>query len=258
MAEIQPVPHRRRALWGSAVVGFALGGFFDGILLHQVLQWHHLFSLVPGEQWRDIRNQILMDGWFHVLHYLIAFVGLYLLWSARAALAQSGAKLLAAATLGFSVWQFVDVVGFHWVLMIHRIRVGVPNPLAYDLGWLAAFGATSLALGLWLWRRPHLGGGQHVASGLTALALLAGPAAAMPPRGPGFTVVLFRAGSDAGANLAAAASFGRVLWASGEGDAVAFEGAKGIWALRLYVHGAVLVGSTPVLGGCVSWARSSA
>jgi uncharacterized membrane protein len=35
------------ATWAAAL-GFALGGFFDGILLHQILQWHHLLSLVRG------------------------------------------------------------------------------------------------------------------------------------------------------------------------------------------------------------------
>src|ERR1700712_3566067 len=78
-----PAHSTRRLALAGAVIGFSLGGFFDGILLHQVLQWHHLFSLVPGERWRDIRNQILMDGWFHVLHYGIACAGLYLLWTAR-------------------------------------------------------------------------------------------------------------------------------------------------------------------------------
>src|SRR4051794_21113001 len=75
--------HRRRVLWAAGIIGFALGGFFDGILLHQVLQWQHLFSLVPGERWRDIGSQILMDAWFQVLHYVIACVGLWLLWTAR-------------------------------------------------------------------------------------------------------------------------------------------------------------------------------
>jgi uncharacterized membrane protein len=49
----------------AGVLGFALGGFFDGILLHQVLQWHHFLSLVPGEALRDIGVQILADGLFH-------------------------------------------------------------------------------------------------------------------------------------------------------------------------------------------------
>jgi len=90
---MHPAHTSRRLLWAGAVIGFALGGFFDGILLHQVLQWHHLFSLVPGETWRDIRNQILMDGWFHVLHFVIALLGLWLLWTARAALVHLAAGL---------------------------------------------------------------------------------------------------------------------------------------------------------------------
>ncbi len=250
MTDAPSLSSRRRALWGGAVIGFSLGGFFDGILLHQVLQWHHLFSLVPGDQWRDIRNQILMDGWFHVLHYVIACVGLYLLWTARGAVAQSGAKLLGAAALGFSVWQFLDVFLFHWILVIHRIRVDVPNPLAYDLGWLAAFGVTSLALALWLWRQPRGGSGRSAAAGLTVVALLAGPVAALP-NGGGSVVVLFRTGSDATANLRAAAAYGPILWVSHAGDALAIA-ADGIPALRLYAQGAVLVGSTPLLGGCAS------
>ena len=59
--------------WGG-MLGFALGGFFDGILLHQILQWHHLFSLVPGMA--DLRLQVLWDGYFHLLMYVVAFVGL--------------------------------------------------------------------------------------------------------------------------------------------------------------------------------------
>lgn len=46
----------RRAI----VLGFALGGFFDGILLHQILQWYHLLSLVPAVD--SIRLQVLWDG----------------------------------------------------------------------------------------------------------------------------------------------------------------------------------------------------
>lgn len=43
------------------LLGFALGGFFDGILLHQVLQWHHLLQGVEGAVFRQVRTQILAD-----------------------------------------------------------------------------------------------------------------------------------------------------------------------------------------------------
>jgi uncharacterized membrane protein len=152
------------------VLGVAFGGFFDGILLHQVLQWHHLLSLVDAEAVRDIRVQILADGLFHVLMYAIAAFGLWLLWRGRRGFEDPGTdmKVLAATVLGFSVWQFVDVVLFHWILQIHRIRVGVPNPLLYDLGWLMVFGVPTLALGLWLSRRA---GSERAAEACLAVTL---------------------------------------------------------------------------------------
>jgi uncharacterized membrane protein len=55
----QPPVSAKAPLIGAFTLGFAFGAFFDGILLHQVLQWHHLLSLVQGDLYRDIRVQIL-------------------------------------------------------------------------------------------------------------------------------------------------------------------------------------------------------
>nr|WP_086017472.1 DUF2243 domain-containing protein [Sinorhizobium meliloti] len=35
---------QRSRLAGFFALGVSIGGFFDGILLHHVLQWHHLLS----------------------------------------------------------------------------------------------------------------------------------------------------------------------------------------------------------------------
>ena len=36
---------RRRTPWlPGLLLGLGLGGFLDGILMHQVLQWHHLLT----------------------------------------------------------------------------------------------------------------------------------------------------------------------------------------------------------------------
>src|SRR5690606_24499667 len=101
--------------------GFALGGFFDGILLHQILQWHHLLSNVSGG---DLRFQVAADGYFHALMYIVAGIGLWMLW--RRALSRaplSGTALLAEMMIGFGAWHIVDSVLSHWVLGIHRIRM---------------------------------------------------------------------------------------------------------------------------------------
>ena len=84
-------PERKGLIAAAFVLGIGLGGFFDGILLHQVLQWHHLLSLVPGEAFRDLGTQILADGLFHVLMYGVTAAGLWMLWRRRGGLRDPGA-----------------------------------------------------------------------------------------------------------------------------------------------------------------------
>src|SRR3954447_15889568 len=61
--------------------GLGLGGFFDGIVLHQLLQWHHMLS-----SWYPIRDvpslelNTLGDGLFHSTTYVFVVIGLFLLW----------------------------------------------------------------------------------------------------------------------------------------------------------------------------------
>ena len=254
-------PGRMPALAGG-LVGFALGGFADGILLHQVLQWHHLLSLVPGAALRDIRVQILADGLFHVLMYGLAVLGLALLWRARGTLsgAVTDLRLLGDAALGFCLWQVVDTVLFHWVLVIHRIRVDVLSPLPWDLGWLAAFGLPSLLVGLWLRRSAGSGGPpggmahrSAAAPGLALLVLVAGPVAALPAAGQTAAMVVFRPGMDANQALGAVAALGgRVIWSSRSGSVLAVDLGPGGRDLDLYRRGAVLVSRSALVGGCLA------
>jgi uncharacterized membrane protein len=235
---------------GAAILGFAFGGFFDGILLHQVLEWHHFLSLIPG---KDLRTQILADGLFHLATYAVAAFGLLLLWrkgNTRAA----DRLILAWAVLGFSIWQFTDVVLVHWLVGIHRIRVGVPNPTLWDLGWLAVFGVPSLALGVWLLRSagrsgppPH-GPSSKVAASLSVLVILSGGLAVYPTRDAA-TAVFFKSGIGAPASFAAAASVdASVLWSVGDGEVMIIKMPAGGSRVQLYRMGAVLVTSTSWFG----------
>lgn len=78
-------------------LGFALGSFFDGTLPDQNLQRHHLLSgLDPA--FADIGVQILADGLFHALMYVIAAVGLWLLWRWRPSRRCAGKRRTKDAT----------------------------------------------------------------------------------------------------------------------------------------------------------------
>jgi uncharacterized membrane protein len=244
---------------GAWVLGFALGGFIDGILLHQVLEWHHLLSLVPGEPFREMRTQILADGLFHVGMYVIAIVGLWMLWRRRGGFTGAGTdrRVLAGAAFGFALWQFVDTIVFHWIAGIHRIRVDVPNPLAWDIGWLVVFGLPPLLLGLYLRRSADRGGdGTRAAMAVSLAALIAGPIAALPPAADQPVLVLFRAGIGAPQAFAAVAGIdARVVWADPSGELVAIvPGATSPW--RLLGAGALLVGTSPAVAGCLAFSKA--
>ena len=252
-----------RLLAAGGVLGFALGGFFDGILLHQVLQWHHFLSLVPGEALRDIRAQILADGMFHVAVYAIAALGLWLLWRARGGFALDGAdrRLVGITLLGFAAWQAVDIVVFHWIIGIHRVRVDVPDPLLWDIGWLVATGLPPLLAGWWLLRNtaPRSGGGSRgtaAAASLAAMVLVAAPWASLPPAGATTVMVLFRPDLGPGASFAAAvAAGGRVAWSDPSGELLAVDLRDGGSVWQLYRNGALLVGQSAATGGCLAWTR---
>ncbi|MBP2301032.1 DUF2243 domain-containing protein [Azospirillum picis] len=274
-------PRGARRLWlAGGCLGFALGGFFDGILLHQILQWHHLLSGLASPAFADIRVQILADGLFHVLMYLIAVVGLWLLWRGRVALSGTGRRggheIAGWALVGFGSWHILDALLSHWLLGIHRIRMDVENRLFWDLLWFAVFGIAVVAVGLWMVRRDRTGpdggsgnGGSGEAAmpdhrrrtvplALVTAVLVAGPVAALPPAGGDITaLVLFRPGVGPAEALGAVVSVnGRPVWSDPTGQLWAFDLPDGGSTLPLYGRGALLVGNGLLPAGCLNWFRS--
>ena len=254
------IPPRRedrpglRACLPAVILGFALGGFFDGILLHQILQWHHLLSLVPGAG--DLRMQILWDGYFHAAMYAVALVGLAALWRGRAAVgADPRRRLWAMLPVGFGLWHGVDAVLSHWLLGLHRIKDDSPVPLLWDMGWLVGFGILPAAAGLYLALGPRgpdrpLGGAM---AALTALALGMGGWAAEPPGERGVASVVFRDGlSEAQIRARLAASGATLLWQEPELSLALVRLPPGSgW--RLYGRGALLVAGGGLPAGCLGW-----
>lgn len=264
----------RRFTWAGFLIGFSMGGFFDGILLHQILQWHHLLSLVDSPLVQDIRVQILADGLFHALMYLLAMMGLYLLWRTRGqfALASAGRWQLAAALLGFGIWNIIDAALFHWILQIRRIRVESSAPLIWDLIWFIVFGLAFTFAG-WKLRHhvfnrvppPRNGGtGSASAAGqatkvmaISIAVTTAGLIAASPPPGAdNSSMVLFKQGTTPFQVFHALdAVDGRILWADRSGTIWAVHLAEPARATELYRQNALFVSRSWNGAGCLSWLR---
>ena len=133
--------------------GLGLGGFFDGILLHQVLQWHHMLTSAgyPPDSVQNLEVNTLWDGLFHLSTYIFVVLGLVILWrAARRPHGRWSGKLLAGTMLlGFGLFNVVEGLIDHHLLGIHHVNETVPPDqwLYWDIGFLV-WGALML-LGGW-------------------------------------------------------------------------------------------------------------
>ncbi|MEH3146648.1 MAG: DUF2243 domain-containing protein [Methylobacterium frigidaeris] len=138
------------------LLGLGLGGFFDGIVLHQMLQWHHMLSSwYPITTIENLELNTLWDGIFHSATYVFVVLCLFLLWRrARTRHLRWSTRLLAGTVLaGWGLFNLVEGVIDHQILGVHHVNEQRPRaewPL-WDLGFLA-WGAVMLMLGLWLVR----------------------------------------------------------------------------------------------------------
>jgi uncharacterized membrane protein len=255
-------PLSNRLEWSGYLLGFSLGGFFDGILLHQILQWHHLLSAVERDVYSDIKLQILADGLFHAVMYVIALFGLWLLWRSRQefSVPQADRALFARVLIGFGGWHIVDTIFSHWLIGIHRIKMGSSNPLLWDLTWFLVFGVLPIIAGVIIRRKTTIGGrshGQTAACLLGASVLIGGAAAALPPPNISQVMVYFGPKANPHAVLNAAAAIdARVIWSDRSAELWAFDLGDRSRSIELYRHGAWFVGSTFLSLGCLSWSRA--
>ncbi|RYI13995.1 MAG: DUF2243 domain-containing protein, partial [Acetobacteraceae bacterium] len=88
--------------------GLGLGGFFDGIVLHQLLQWHHMLSSwYPPDTIANLKLNTLWDGIFHSSTYLFVLAGLFILWRTahRQHLYWSNRLLAGTMLVGFGAFN---------------------------------------------------------------------------------------------------------------------------------------------------------
>ncbi|MGY4648606.1 DUF2243 domain-containing protein [Mycobacterium sp. URHB0021] len=145
------------------ILGVGLGGFLDGILLHQLLQWHHMLTSAgtsrlhvtayPDDTVHGLKINTLWDGLFHTFTWLSVLVGLAILYSR---ITHSRGKVWTTRALwgwvlaGWGLFNLVEGVTDHQLLGIHHIKTG-PYQTLWDMGFLAL--GLVLLVGGWLSQR---------------------------------------------------------------------------------------------------------
>jgi uncharacterized membrane protein len=146
----------RSFVTAGLLLGVGLGGFIDGIVAHQLLEWHHLLSgWYPLVTEHNIRVNMVGDGFFHLGCLVVTIAGVAMLnRSAGTEVRHRGRRLTGLLLAGWGAFNLVEGLIDHQLLGAHHVRSG-PHELAYDLGFLAS-GAVLLGVGLLISRtRPR-------------------------------------------------------------------------------------------------------
>ncbi|HKG66163.1 MAG TPA: DUF2243 domain-containing protein [Solirubrobacteraceae bacterium] len=138
------------------VMGLGLGGFVDGIVLHQILQWHHMLTDTgdhPANTVAGLEANTLADGFFHVATWVLVVAATVLTLRAwqRGELAPPWRAHIGMLLAGWGAFNVVEGLVDHQLLGIHHVRDDLGAPLGWDLGFLA-FGALLVVGGLALAR----------------------------------------------------------------------------------------------------------
>jgi uncharacterized membrane protein len=139
-------PRTRPLVGAGLLLGVGLGGFADGILLHQILQWHNMLSSrVPPTDLVAMKYNMLWDGLFHAFTWMVTLGGVIALFRAarRPDVVWEPRVLGGAMLLGWAIFNLVEGVIDHQVLGIHHVHPGAAQT-AWDVGFLA--GSAVLAL----------------------------------------------------------------------------------------------------------------
>ncbi|NJK96420.1 MAG: DUF2243 domain-containing protein [Bacteroidales bacterium] len=120
-------------------MGIGIGGFIDGIFLHQILQWHEMVSnKIPPVNLINKSINMFWDGIFHLFSLIVVMVGVVLFWKLlhRKNIARSGTILAGGLILGWGLFNIVEGIIDHHLLKLHNVREITNNPDLWNFGFL--------------------------------------------------------------------------------------------------------------------------
>ena len=147
---VKPQLRHSPLITAGVLLGLGFGGLFDGILLHQILQWHHMLSSVrPATTVGEMEVNMVWDGFFDASTWILTLLGVILLWRAgkRDDVPWCTKTFFGSLLMGVGLFDFIEGLIDHQILGIHHVKPG-PNELAWDIGFVA-LGAILAVVG-WL------------------------------------------------------------------------------------------------------------
>ena len=142
------LPNSRPLIAAATTLGIGLGGFFDGIVFHQILQLHNMLSnRLPPTTLVNAEVNMFWDGLFHAFCYVAVLAGLWMLWGAvtRRDALLSGRTFVGGMVLGWGSFNLVEGIIDHEILGIHHVLQN-GNRLLWDMAFLA-WGLAMVAIG---------------------------------------------------------------------------------------------------------------
>lgn len=143
-----------------------MGGFVDGIVLHQILQVHNMLSnRIPPNDLASAKVNMTWDGYFHAGVWGLTAVGVFLLFQAgrQRDVPWSGKILLGSWLAGWGLFNLIEGIINHQILGIHHVYEYTANKLPFDLGFLL-FGVLLLLIG---WSLIRAGSSESAPRGET-------------------------------------------------------------------------------------------
>jgi uncharacterized membrane protein len=146
---------RQRAIVAGVLTGVGAGMLLDGMVFHQLLQWHHLLSsteaYAPTSQAR-LEDSVRADGWFALAGLVVLLAGTLAVWSVARlpAVDWSGSTLAATLLMGAAGFNVFDGLVNHVLLDLHTLREATDRKLAYDLAYVLVDLALVAAAVVWL------------------------------------------------------------------------------------------------------------
>jgi uncharacterized membrane protein len=136
-----------RQISAAIVLGVGLGGFLDGIVLHQIVQWHSMGSaILPPVTMEAMRRNMRWDGLFHAATWIITIVGVDMLRTAPGR-APGRAVFTGGMLLGWGGFNLVEGMIDHHLLQLHHVRDLPTHVPLYDWLFLGVGGFGLLAIG---------------------------------------------------------------------------------------------------------------